>query len=117
MLAHLGAMLAHLDVGGHVRPSWGYDGAMLPHLGPFWPILGLCWPIWGLCWGHVRPSWGYVVAMLPHLGLLLDHVVDPRGDFGLCCFHDFTFIPEILLEKSLLGGLRGTHSIFATPFL
>ena len=89
-----------------------------------WPILGLCWPIWGLCWGHVRPSWGYVGAMLPHLGLLLDHVVGdvgplgaPRGDFGLCCFHDFTFIPKILLEKALPSGLRSTRSIFATLFL
>ena len=89
-----------------------------------WPILGLCWPIWGLCWGHVRPSWGYVGAMLPHLGLLLDHVVGdvgqsgaPRGDFGLCCFHDFTFIPKILLEKALPSGLRSTRSIFATLFV
>ena len=89
-----------------------------------WPILGLCWPIWGLCWGHVRPSWGYVGAMLPHLGLLLDHVVGdvgpsgaPRGDFGLCCFHDFAFIPKILLEKALPSGLRSTRSIFATRFL
>ena len=89
-----------------------------------WPILGLCWPICGLCWGHVRPSWGYVEAMLPHLGPLLDHVVGdvgpsgtPRGVFGLCCFHGFTFIPKILLEKALPSGLRGTHSIFATPFL
>ena len=23
-----------VDVGGHVRPSWGYVGAMLPQLGP-----------------------------------------------------------------------------------
>ena len=62
--------------------------------------------------------------MLPHLGLLLDHVVGdvgplgaPRGDFGLCCFHDFTFIPKILLEKALPSGLRSTRSIFATLFL
>ena len=67
---------------------------------------------------------GYVGAMLPRLGPLLDHVVGdvgpsgtPRGDLGLCCFHDFTFIPKILLEKALPSGLRGTHSIFATLFL
>ena len=90
MLARLGAMLAHL----------------------------------GLCWGPCSPILGLFGAMLPHLGLLLDHVVGdvgpsgtPRGDFGLCCFHDFTFIPKILLEKALPSGLRGTHSIFATPFL
>ena len=67
---------------------------------------------------------GYDGAMLPRLGAMLDHVageVGPsgtrRGDLGLCCFHDFTFIPKILLEKALPSGLRGTHSIFATLFL
>ena len=62
--------------------------------------------------------------MLAHLGAMLDHVageVGPsgtrRGDLGLCCFHDFTVSPKILLESALPSGLRGTHSIFATLFL
>ena len=90
MLARLGAMLAHLG---------SMLGAMFAHLG------------------------GYVGAMLPGLGPLLDHVVGDvgpsgtrRGDLGLCCFHDFTVSPKILLENALPSGLRGTHSIFATLF-
>ena len=79
---------------------------------------------WTSMLADVRPFWGYVGAMLPHLGPLLDHVLGdvgpsgaPQGVFGLCCFHGFTFIPKILLEKALPSGLRGTRSMFATPFL
>ena len=82
-----------------------------------WPICCRCWgpcsPILGLCWGYVATSW-------PPVGPCCGRcwtVRYPRGDLGLCCFHDFTFIPKILLEKALPSGLRGTHFIFATLFL
>ena len=68
-----------------------------------WPILGLCWPI---CWAMFAHLGGYDGAMLPRLGAMLDHVageVGPsgtrRGDLGLCCVHEFTFIPQICLKK------------------
>ena len=66
---------------------------------------------------YVGPSWGYVGAMFAHLGAMLGLYWPPGGDFGLCCFHDFTFIPKVGLEKAFPSGLQGTHSIFATLFL
>ena len=90
-----------------------------------WPILGLCWPICCLCWGPCSPilrlCWGYVGPSWRHVGPCFAGEVGPsgtrRGDLGLCCFHDFTVSPKILLENALPSGLRGTHSIFATLFL
>ena len=44
---------------GHVRPSWGYVGAMLPHL-------GLCWTmLWAMLDRRAPPEviLGYVVCM------------------------------------------------------
>ena len=82
-------------------PSTGI--AKMPPERICWPVLGLCGPICGV----------YVGAMFAHVG----PSGAPRGDFGLCCFHDFTFIPKILLEKALPSGLRSTRSIIATPFL
>ena len=81
MLAHFGAML------GLCWPSCGL--CMLepgsPILGLCWAMLaqlqsmlGLCWPIWGLCWGYVD---------------------SPEVILGLCCVHEFTFIPKICLKK------------------
>ena len=70
---------------------------MLVHLGA---TLGLCWPSCGLCWGQVRPSWGYVGAILaPILGLCWGHVDPPEVILGLCCVHEFTFIPKFCLKK------------------
>ena len=93
MLAHLGAMLAHLDVGGHVRPSWGYVGAMLPHLGPFWTMLRPSW-------GYVGPSGVYVGAMFAHLGVML----------GLCC-HVLASCWTMLWAMLPSGTPRGERGI------
>ena len=62
---------------------------MLAHLGP---MLGPRSPILGLC-------------------------CPPEVILELCCLHEFTCIPQFCLEKLSPGGLRGTHSIFATPLL
>ena len=82
-----------------------------------WPICCRCWgpcsPILRLCWGYVGPSWRHVGHVAGEVGPSGTR----RGDLGLCCFHDFTVSPKILLEKALPSGLRGTHSIFATLFL
>ena len=56
----------------------------------------LCWPILALCWGYVEPSLALCWAIL---GAILDLRVPPRGDFGLCCFYDFTRIPKFCLKK------------------
>ena len=101
---------------------WGYDslsGPMLAHLGA---MLGLCWPSCGLCWGQARPSWGYVGAMLAHLesmlgpcsptlGLCWGYVDPLEVILGLCCVHDFPFIPKICLKK--LSPMEHVSTIFA----
>ena len=85
----LGRALHKCPLNVYVGPSGVYVGAMFAHLEV---ILGLC------C----------------HLWTMLRAMLDRRA---LCYFHDFTFLPKILLEKALPSGLRGTHSIFATLFL
>ena len=73
----------------HVVPMLGHPE---PRSWLCWPILGLCWPILALGWGYVDPSWRHLGACVGPSGGL-------RGDFGLCCFHDFTFIPKFCLKK------------------
>ena len=101
MLAHLGAMLGLCwpSCGlcwGQVRPSWGYVGGMLAQL---WSMLGPGSPILGLCWGYVGPSGVYVGAMFAHLGAMFGLCWPPEVILGLCCVHEFTFIPKICLKK------------------
>ena len=68
----------------YVGPSWGYVGAMLAQLrsmlGPGSPILGLCWGYFGSCGGYVGAMFAQVIL-------------------GLCCVHEFTFIPKFCLKK------------------
>ena len=111
-----------LGLGWPMLPlCWGCNslsGPMLAHLGA---MLGLCWPSCGLCWGQVRPSWGYVGAMLAHLESMLGPcspiLGSPGGDFGVMLCSWLHLHSQNLIEKALPSGLRGTHSIFATPFL
>ena len=95
---------------GSVGPCWGYNSLSGPMLAHFGAMLGLCWPSCGLCWSQVRPSWGYVGAMLAQLqsmlglcwpiwGLCWGYVDSPEVILGLCCVHEFTFIPKICLKK------------------
>ena len=81
------------------------------------PWTGLCWPTLGLCWGYVGPSGVYVGARFAHLGAMLGLCWPPGGDFGAMSCSWVHLHSQILLEKALPSGLRGTHSIFATPFL
>ena len=103
----LGRALQKRPLNIYVGPSWGYVGPSGVHVGAMFAHLGVmlrqCCHIVASCWTML---WG-----------MLGRRVPPGGDLGLCCFHDFTFIPKILLEKALPSGLRGTHSILATPFL
>ena len=103
---------------------WGYNslsGPMLAHLGAmlgqFWPSCGLCWGQVRLFWGYVGPAAVYVGAMLAHLGAMLGLCWFPGGDFGAMLCSWVHLHSQNLLEKALPSGLRGTHSIFATPFL
>ena len=79
------------------------------------PWTGLCW------WGYVGPSGVYVGATFAHLGAMLP--------VGPCCGRCWTvwYPPEVILGydftftqnfawKSSPSGLRGAHSILATPF-
>ena len=51
-----------------------------------------------LCWGYVGPSC-ILAPCWTMLWAMLDRRAPPRGDFGLCCFQDFTFVPKFCLKK------------------
>ena len=96
---------------------WGYVGPSAVYVGPSRAMLGL--------WQTAQPdfvsktlllpgtgipkmppeqdylglSWGYVGAMFAHLGAMLGLCWMSGGDFGLSCFHDFTFTSKFCLKK------------------
>ena len=93
-LAHFGSLLRSCsELCGPILES--YSAVMLTHLGS---MLRLCWPILAMS------MLAHLVAMLTHLGSMLGHLrlalrVPPRGDLGLCCFRDFTFIPKFCFQN------------------